>query len=430
MMLSYSKNHLALDLFEIGKSILSNARTANLTKKSLTEDYGLFKIVSEIYDFKVGHLNYRIEDLANNAVYSHDDRKFSISSTKNIVNYTVTFLWRLRVMDIDIAVGTGYVELKSKSFSMSIILANPNTEPFMGDINVEFDVGTVFLNGIGATESMKEWIRKHITTNTTKEISDTISQNKEYIKENFITDFRKAEGKVNNKNMMYMNVPLDTKEAHDYIWISFQTKVLIDRKLNYTMETSYTLTEKPSTRLAVYLSPEHILASLKLAYTNEKIPITFNDSDYKGTVKDFYSVMPQLYTQYNKDSKTNLSCTLSSLNMNKTNKLVKETLRCEFGVDCDVFLTTEMNATLKLIPKSSNNDDHYIGEIKETKLEAIETVPSNIGIRLFISQFFLTYMTSIKGIVMNAPFIKYDYNKLIPKVETTEEYYALLFDLN
>lgn len=429
MMLSYTKEYLAYDLFELATNILRNTRAFNFSSIIQEDDYGSFKLISHLYDIRVTELENSLEDIATSAVYSHTDRKFTIKSEKNVTRYTISFAWRLTALDMTLGHGTGRANATSSFFSMSATLPGAASG---GELTVDFAFSAPDIEGVGVTAAVRKWVSEQLSSNCFKELSNVIAANsKGYIKKHFLSSFKKAQSFANEKHLQFTNKPLDTKLAHDRLWISFQTEVRTSEGQTYLLENSCGLSNpEPRTGLALYLAPEHILAALQLSCANKQIEVEFDPSEYTGTIKDFFAAMPELFVKYSPDTPVNSLCRLQSLQLNSTTGRTDAVLHCSFAAAKDAFLQAEVKSAFRLVPRVIKDSALFLGLVQEGNLEAVSARPSTVAVSLFVSQLFLRSTKKLVNAALEVPKIMYEHgNDLIEAVNDAEHYVAYYYPI-
>eukprot|EP00826_Nyctotherus_ovalis_P032672 TRINITY_DN2630_c0_g3_i1.p1 TRINITY_DN2630_c0_g3~~TRINITY_DN2630_c0_g3_i1.p1 ORF type:complete len:143 (-),score=26.77 TRINITY_DN2630_c0_g3_i1:147-575(-) len=118
--------------------------------------------------------------------------------------------------------------------------------------------------------------------------------------------------------------------------------------------------------------------------------------------------MPELFVRYRADAPLNIMCRLGKINRIKDSRHSNAILNCNFSVGGDILLSTEMAAKLRPAPKSMKDTYLFHGTLEDRTLENLKTEPSDVQVSMFMSQFFMSFLTREKS-VLKVPGIKYGF---------------------
>ncbi len=340
-LLSITPRALAQDLLHIVRTIALDAKFG--TYKDFSEEFGssLGKFRGlYVTDISVAKVEYTPESLYDKLVYTAEHNRVALNSTEPFIKYTFTFKWAIKMLDVHASFGSGNFTISSSSFYTSYEV-NPNLVSFF---DAKFNVSRPTISGLILVDQagFVDWIYARLVNQTLPELTRAVEHNSAFIVNYLFKSYEQTDVRLANGNLLRcLSFPYKMAQVNDLFRYSFFTRFYLNGQFVSEIESESPMVPDsalPHYETAVQMSPDYIPYSLGFhakagAFDDWNVSFDMRKLGMSGTVGDFLEALPDLDSQYTRDTPVEMKCHLwGEVSRTGADSVVLFPVQCVFSI--------------------------------------------------------------------------------------------------
>jgi len=413
LMLVSTKPSFARDMLYIVNTIVQNARYFTYSDISIADKNQSMMITKHVKDIEIEGVKFFPEEITSNLFYDKKEHKATLSTGKPIIEYLIKFKWSISILGITISYGEGTAIISSNFFIAGLTLPEKKLK---GELDVKFIAKVEEIKGFGGSETLKQEINSALNSKTTEEVRNALLENTIFLEKYIFAPYQIIERYANENHVItYENIPTNSTELENNIWVSFTTELTLDGKEKTRINKPYYVEDSKGIRdVGLYISPAVAIATGDFYRILDLFDmyIDLKKLGYSGMIVDFFEAMPELSNRYDPRVEVNMTCEAILIDYGKEQNEVSVNFKCGLHAlkEHEPFLLIGLTYKITIIPsKTEDRLQLFILKFEKANLEYFDVHPRSNDIVIFISEL-LRRMGEIvfKGYTWHIPRLRYE----------------------